>query len=52
MRLTNREELRAQREARSALVSAARTTTAQAPAGTDTAGLLQLFMYNYCYELT
>jgi hypothetical protein len=38
MRLTNREELRAQRQAGSALVPAARTTTAQAPASADAAG--------------
>jgi hypothetical protein len=38
MRLTNREELRARRQAGSALAPAARTTTAQAPAGTDAAG--------------
>jgi hypothetical protein len=38
MRLTNREELRARRQAGSALVPATRTTTAQTPAGTDAAG--------------
>jgi hypothetical protein len=38
MRLTNREELRARRQAGSAPVPAARTTTAQTPAGTDAAG--------------
>jgi hypothetical protein len=35
MRLTNREELRARRQAGSAPVPAARTSTMQAPAGTD-----------------
>jgi hypothetical protein len=41
MRLTNREELRARRQAGSAPVPAARTTTAQAPtAGADAAGPL------------
>jgi hypothetical protein len=38
MRLTNREELRARRQARSAQAPAARTTPAQAPAGTDAVG--------------
>jgi hypothetical protein len=38
-RLTNREELRARRQAGSTVVPAARTATTQAPAGTDTAGL-------------
>jgi hypothetical protein len=38
MRLTNREELRSWRQAGSAPVPAARTTTAQTPAGTDAAG--------------
>ena len=38
MHLTNREELRVQCQAGSAPVPAARTTTAQTPAGTDTAG--------------
>jgi hypothetical protein len=38
MRLTNREELRARRQAGSAPVPVARTTTAQTPAGTDAAG--------------
>jgi hypothetical protein len=38
MRLTNREELRARRQAGSAPVLATRTTTAQTPAGTDAAG--------------
>jgi endonuclease/exonuclease/phosphatase family metal-dependent hydrolase len=38
MRLTNREELRVRRQARSALAPAAGTTTTQAPAGTDAAG--------------
>jgi hypothetical protein len=38
MRLTNREELRARRQAGSAPVPAARTATAQTPAGTDAAG--------------
>jgi endonuclease/exonuclease/phosphatase family metal-dependent hydrolase len=38
MRLTNREGLHARRQARSAPAPAARTTTAQAPAGTDASG--------------
>jgi hypothetical protein len=38
MRLTNREELRARRQAGSAPVPAARTATAQTPADTDAAG--------------
>jgi hypothetical protein len=38
MRLTNREELRAQRQAGSAPVPAARAATTQTPAGTDVAG--------------
>jgi hypothetical protein len=38
MRLTNREELRARRQAGSAPVPAACTTTAQMPAGADVAG--------------
>jgi hypothetical protein len=38
MRLTNREELRTWRQAGSAPVLAARTTTAQTPAGADAAG--------------
>jgi hypothetical protein len=38
MRLTNREELRARRQAGSAPVPATRTTTAQTPAGADAAG--------------
>jgi hypothetical protein len=38
MRLTNREELRARRQAGSAPVPVARTATTQAPAGTDAAG--------------
>jgi hypothetical protein len=38
MRLTNREELRARRQAGSALVTAACVTTTQTPAGTDAAG--------------
>jgi hypothetical protein len=38
MRLTNREELRARRQAGSAPVPAARTATTQTPAGTDAAG--------------
>jgi hypothetical protein len=38
MRLTNREELRARRQAGSAPVPAVHTTTAQTPAGADTAG--------------
>jgi hypothetical protein len=38
MRLTNREELRARRQAGSAPVPAARTVTTQTPAGTDAAG--------------
>jgi hypothetical protein len=38
MRLTNREELRARRQAGSAPVPTARTTTAQMPAGADAAG--------------
>jgi hypothetical protein len=38
MRLTNREELRARRQAGSAPVTAARVTTTQTPAGTDAAG--------------
>jgi hypothetical protein len=37
MRLTNREELRARRQAGSTPVAAARITTTQAPAGTDAA---------------
>jgi hypothetical protein len=40
MRLTNREELRARRQAGSAPVPTAPTVTAQTPAGTDVAGLL------------
>jgi hypothetical protein len=40
MRLTNREELRARRQAGSILVPAARAVTAQTPAGTDAAGPL------------
>jgi hypothetical protein len=38
MRLTNREELRARRQAGSAPVAAARNATTQAPAGTNAAG--------------
>jgi hypothetical protein len=38
MRLTNREELRARRQAGSASVPAARTITAQTPAGADATG--------------
>jgi hypothetical protein len=38
MRLTNREELRARRQAGSAPVAAARVATMQTPAGTDAAG--------------
>jgi hypothetical protein len=38
MRLTNREELRARRQAGSAPVVAARAATTQTPAGTDAAG--------------
>jgi hypothetical protein len=38
MRLTNREKLRARRQAGSAPVAAARNATTQAPAGTDAAG--------------
>jgi hypothetical protein len=38
MRLTNREELRVRRQAGSAPVPAARTTTAQTLAGTEAAG--------------
>jgi hypothetical protein len=38
MHLTNREELRARRQAWSAPAPAARTTMAQTPAGTDAAG--------------
>jgi hypothetical protein len=38
MRLTNHEELRARRQAGSAPVPAAHTTTTQTPAGTDAAG--------------
>jgi hypothetical protein len=38
MRLTNREELRARRQAGSTPVPVARTATTQAPAGTDAAG--------------
>jgi hypothetical protein len=38
MRLTNREELRARRQAGSAPVPAARTATTQTPTGTDAAG--------------
>jgi hypothetical protein len=38
MRLTNREELRARRQAGSTAVPAARAATTQAPAGTDAAG--------------
>jgi hypothetical protein len=38
MRLTNREELRARRQAGSALVPAERAATTQTPAGTDAAG--------------
>jgi hypothetical protein len=38
MRLTNREELRARRQAGSAPVAAARVATTQTPAGTDVAG--------------
>jgi hypothetical protein len=38
MHLTNREEPRARRQARSAQTPAARTTPAQAPAGTDATG--------------
>jgi hypothetical protein len=38
MRLTNREKLRARRQAGSTPVPAARTITAQTPAGTDVAG--------------
>jgi hypothetical protein len=38
MRLTNREEPRARRQARSSQTPAAHTTLAQAPAGTDAAG--------------
>jgi hypothetical protein len=38
MRLTNREELRARRQAGSAPVAAARVATIPTPAGTDTAG--------------
>jgi hypothetical protein len=38
MRLTNREELRARRQAGSAPAPAARTTTAQTPAGADVVG--------------
>jgi hypothetical protein len=38
MRLTNREELRARRQAGFAPVPAARTATTQTPAGTDAAG--------------
>jgi hypothetical protein len=38
MRLTNREELRARRQAGSAPVTAARVTTTQTPAGTDAVG--------------
>jgi hypothetical protein len=38
MRLTNREELRARRQAWSAPVAAARVTTMQTPADTDAAG--------------
>jgi hypothetical protein len=38
MRLTNREELRARRQAGSAPVPAARTATSQTPTGTDAAG--------------
>jgi hypothetical protein len=40
MRLTNREELRAQRQARSAPVAAAHIATTPAPANTDVAGRL------------
>jgi hypothetical protein len=38
MRLTNREELRARRQAGSTVVPTARTATTQTPAGTDAAG--------------
>jgi hypothetical protein len=38
MRLTNREELRARRQAGTAPVDAARATTTQTPAGMDAAG--------------
>jgi hypothetical protein len=38
MRLTNRDELRERRQAGSAPVPAARTTTAQTPAGADAVG--------------
>jgi hypothetical protein len=38
MRLTNREELRARRQAGSTPAPDARTTTAQTPAGADVAG--------------
>jgi hypothetical protein len=38
MRLTNREELRARRQAGSGPVTAARVATMQMPAGTDAAG--------------
>jgi uncharacterized caspase-like protein len=38
MRLTNREELRARRQAGPASVPAARAATTQAPAGTDAVG--------------
>jgi hypothetical protein len=38
MCLTNREELRARRQAGSAPVASARVATAQTPAGTDAAG--------------
>jgi hypothetical protein len=38
MRLTNREKLRARHQAGSAPAPAARTTTAQTPAGADVAG--------------
>jgi hypothetical protein len=38
MRLTNREELSARRQAGSAPVPAARAATTQAPAGTDASG--------------
>jgi hypothetical protein len=39
MRLTNREELRARRQAETDVVPAARAATTQTPAGTDAAGL-------------
>jgi hypothetical protein len=40
MRITNREELRARRQAGSALVAVARAATMQTPTGTDAAGPL------------